>query len=172
MDDASQKNAAFELIQKGLTYIGENKIKEAVDCFQRSIEICKTPEGYTYWGWAVSFYKKFDEAIFLCKKAIGMDPDFGNPYNDIGCYLVELGDFDQAIEWFEKAKSAKRYETRYFPYLNLGRLYLKNSDIEKAKKEFLEVINLSPFNLEAQKALYRISCLEGKNKHFYFCSLN
>ena len=32
-----------------------------------------------------------------------MDPDFGNPYNDIGAYLIEMGRLDEAIPWLEKA---------------------------------------------------------------------
>src|SRR5207253_8419965 len=38
-----------------------------------------------------------------CKKAIAVDPTFGNPYNDIGAYLIERGEHAQAIPWLEKA---------------------------------------------------------------------
>jgi len=31
---------------------------------------------------------KVQEAIEECKRAIEVDPDFGNPYNDIGSYLI------------------------------------------------------------------------------------
>ena len=33
---------------------------------------------------------QLDEAIEECHRAIRTDPDFGNPYNDIGAYLIEL----------------------------------------------------------------------------------
>jgi tetratricopeptide (TPR) repeat protein len=33
-----------------------------------------------------------DDAIAECKKAVELDPDLGNPYNDIGAYLIEKGD--------------------------------------------------------------------------------
>ena len=32
-------------------------------------------------------------------------PTFGNPYNDIGAYLIAKGELDEAIEWLEKAKT-------------------------------------------------------------------
>jgi hypothetical protein len=32
-----------------------------------------------------------DDAITECHHAIEVDPDFGNPYNDIGAYLIEQG---------------------------------------------------------------------------------
>ena len=47
-------------------------------------------------------------------------PTFGNPYNDIGAYLIEKGDLDEAIPWFQKAMQARRYESPAFPHLNLG----------------------------------------------------
>ena len=51
-------------------------------------------------------------------------PDFGNPYNDIGAYMIELGQFDEAIPWLQQAIEAPRYEPRHFPHYNLGRAYL------------------------------------------------
>jgi Flp pilus assembly protein TadD len=40
-----------------------------------------------------------EEAIAECHRAIEIDPDFGNPYNDIGAYLIERGDLRGAIPW-------------------------------------------------------------------------
>jgi hypothetical protein len=31
---------------------------------------------------------------------------------------------DEAIPWLGKAKQARRYEPRQFPFMNLGRVYL------------------------------------------------
>ena len=53
-----------------------------------------------------------------------MDPDFGNPYNDIGAYLIQMGRLDEAIPWLEKATRAPRYEAPHFPRFNLGRAYV------------------------------------------------
>ena len=66
---------------------------------------------------------RLDDAIEECHKAIAQDPDFGNPYNDIGAYLIEKGELDEAIVWFQKALQARRYESPAFPHLNLGRVY-------------------------------------------------
>ena len=57
--------------------------------------------------------------------AIAVDPAFGNPYNDIGAYLIELGREAEAITWLERAKRAARYEPRHYPYFNLARVYVK-----------------------------------------------
>jgi hypothetical protein len=39
-------------------------------------------------------------------RAIQVDPDFGNPYNDIGAYLINLGRHDEAMAWLEQAIGA------------------------------------------------------------------
>src|SRR5678816_2712506 len=54
------------------------------------------------------------------RRPIDVDPTVGNPYNDIGSYLMKQGKLDDAIVWLEKAKSAPRYEPRHYPYLNLA----------------------------------------------------
>ena len=52
-----------------------------------------------------SFQGRPDDAIAECKIAIAVDPDFGNPYNDIGAYLIELGREEEAVTWLERAKT-------------------------------------------------------------------
>jgi len=56
-------------------------------------------------------------------EGIEVDPEFGNPYNDIGAYLIEQGKHDEAIPWLERALRAARYESYHFPWFNLGRAY-------------------------------------------------
>ena len=79
---------------------------------------------------------KFDDAIEQCKTAILVDPGFGNPYNDIGSYLIQKGELDKAIPWLEMAKKAPRYEPRHFPYLNLFRVYLSQGRLDEAQREY------------------------------------
>jgi tetratricopeptide (TPR) repeat protein len=51
---------------------------------------------------------------------------------------------EEAIPWLEKAKQAKRYEPRHFPYINLGRVYLAKGMIRKALEEFRGALKLNP----------------------------
>ena len=41
--------------------------------------------------------KDFAAAIADCHRAIDLDPEYGNPYNDIGAYYLELGQLDDTI---------------------------------------------------------------------------
>ena len=63
---------------------------------------------------------QYQQAIEEAQKVIRLDPDFGNPYNDTGVYLIELEKEDEAIAYLEKAKAAKRYCCYQFPHFNLA----------------------------------------------------
>jgi len=93
-------------------------------------------------GWAYSKQGRPDLAIQECLKAIHIDSEFGNSYNDIGSYLVSQGKIADAFYWFERAKKAKRYESPHFPYLNLGRLYEKQGNLIRALGEYRKAMVL------------------------------
>src|SRR5579872_1535782 len=82
----------------------------AVELYKGSLALNPTAEAHTFLGWTYHFQGKIEEAIAECKLAIEVDPDFGNPYNDIGVYLMDLGRHDEAIHWLEQAIKAKRYD--------------------------------------------------------------
>jgi Tfp pilus assembly protein PilF len=81
---------------------------------------------------------RLDDAIKECRRAIAMDPDFGNPYNDIGSYLIKKGKLREAIVWLKRAKTARRYQPRHYPYENLGRIYMAMDRVEEAQREFAQ----------------------------------
>ena len=128
----------------GQTHQRRGNVQHAIGFYSQSIGLYPTAEAYTFRGWAYSLLGRVDDAIQECKKAIAVDPTFGNPYNDIGSYLVEKGHVDEAIEWLEKAKAAPRYEPRHFPYLNLGHIYARKGMGLRAIEEFEAALELQP----------------------------
>src|SRR6195256_4396013 len=108
----------------------------AAELYLESLALHPTAEAYTFLGWTYHFQGRLEEAIAECKRAIEIDPDFGNPYNDIGAYLIEMRRFDEAIPWLERATEAKRYDPRHYPYYNLGRAYLAKEMYSRARESF------------------------------------
>lgn len=106
---------ARELWELGTKRLSEGQVEEAVELFERSIAAKPTAEGHTFRGWALSHLGRLEEAIEDCKHAIRLDPDFGNPYNDIGVYLMQNGQLDEAIPWLERAKLTKPMNPGTFP---------------------------------------------------------
>ncbi|HQY94237.1 tetratricopeptide repeat protein, partial [Caldilinea sp.] len=56
----------------------------AIHDYKASIRLFPTAEAYTFLGWVYAHLDLYDEALTACKLAIEVDPEFGNPYNDIG----------------------------------------------------------------------------------------
>ena len=159
--DAQQKESteksqrAEELYNAGymLTVLGW--YAEAIRLLEKSLEIQPTAEAYTYLGWTFSRLRNFRRAIAEAKKAIRTDPDYGNPYNDLGVYLMAQGKEDEAIPYLEKAMRAKRYCCYQFPHYNMGRIYLKKKMYEKARREFQKALAIDPDYAPAAEALKR-----------------
>jgi tetratricopeptide (TPR) repeat protein len=135
--EESTKRAEF-LLREAYTAQMSKNFDMAIDLYKQSIELHPTAEAHTYLGWTYSNLDRLDDAIEECQRAIHVDPDFGNPYNDIGSYLMKQGKTEEAIGWLEKAKGAPRYEPRHYPYLNLGRLYLALGRFQEAHREFAQ----------------------------------
>ena len=151
-----EKQEAIELFRKAHELQMKGALEEAVELYKKSIEIYPTAEAYTFLGWTYSFMGRYDEAIEECHKAIDTDPDFGNPYNDIGAYLIEQNRLDEAIPWLEKAARAPRYESYCFPHLNLGRIWERKGEWYKAMDEYQKSLRADPNYAPAAKALGRI----------------
>ena len=144
---------AYLLWQQGYQLHLAGAYEEAIKRFEQSIELHPTAEAHTFLGWSMSYLGRVEEAIEECKKAIAIDPDFGNPYNDIGVYLIDLGRPDEAIGWLEKAIGAKRYCCYQFPHFNLGRVQLMKGQLEEAKRSFERALSYDPNYLPAHQGL-------------------
>jgi Tfp pilus assembly protein PilF len=128
-------------------------LDDSIRLYRQSIALHPTADAHTYLGWAYSFQGRIDEAIAQCEIAIQLDPQFGNPYNDLGVYLMQQQKFDEAIPWLERAKQAQRYEPRHFPYINLGRVYMTKGMLQKAIEEFRGAVRLNPADAELVQLL-------------------
>ncbi len=153
MENKDHLALAYDLFQEAYEHQMEGELDAAIELYQRSINTYPTAEAHTFLGWTYSFQGKLDEAIEECKKAIAIDPDFGNPYNDIGAYLIEKSLHEDAIPWLKKAASAKRYENCHFAHYNLGRAYIGLDLLNKARQEFERALTIRPEYDVAQDAL-------------------
>jgi tetratricopeptide (TPR) repeat protein len=135
---------AWELLQAGYRAQMEGELDRAVELYKDSLDLHPTAEAHTYLGWTYHYQGKAEDAIAECKRAIALDPDFGNPYNDIGAYMIALGRYDEAIPWLERAVTAPRYEPRHYPHFNLGRAYFAKGMITRARECFQHALEIEP----------------------------
>jgi Tfp pilus assembly protein PilF len=148
--------AAWELLKEAYQYQVGGEYDMAVELYKRSLKLHPTAEAYTYLGWTYRYQGKLEEAIAECKKAIQLDPEFGNPYNDIGAYLIEKGEFDEALPWLERALHSRRYESYHYPHYNLGRAYMAKEMYTKARYHFEQALKLVPDYAPASEGLEKV----------------
>jgi Tfp pilus assembly protein PilF len=147
---------AVELLEDAYRKQMAGDLESAIALYRQSIALHPTAEAHTFLGWTYSFQGRLEEAIAECKEAIAVDAEFGNPYNDIGSYLIKLGRLDEAISWLERAIEAPRYEPRHYPHCNLGHVYWAKGLLARARSEFERALEIEPGYPFARAALAAI----------------
>ena len=150
------KREAIELFERAYRAQMETNYEAAIELYQRSIAAYPTAEAHTFLGWVYSFQERYDEAIEECLDAIRVDPTFGNPYNDIGSYLIAKGDIYDCVRWFKRALEAPRYESYAFPHFNLGRVYEMRGHLLEAARHYGLALEQQPGYAHVALALHKL----------------
>lgn len=150
---------AVESFDKAYQLHLKGNIECAIKEYQASIDFFPTAKAYSFLGLAYGLQGNFELAIEECKNAIRLEPEYVNPYNEIGTYLISLGRDDEAISWFEKALEIKDKDINHLSYFNLGKIFEKKGNWLKALKYFNEAILIDPDYEPAQDEIIRLSTL-------------
>lgn len=141
---------AFEAQKQG-------EFQQALGLYRASLNSHPSAEAYAYMGWTYSFLGDYQKAIHFCQKAIEIDPEFGNPYNDIGAYLIEMGRFEEALPWLRRATRASRYDCSHYPWYNMGKVYERLGHPMRAKDAYARALLANRGYPLAVDALLRIT---------------
>jgi len=153
------KYRAKELFQEAYEAQQEKNYDAAIALYKQSIAVYPTAEAHTFLGWVYSFQERYDEAIAECLEAIRVDETLGNPYNDIGSYLLSKGDTYGCVRWFKRALLAPRYESYAYPHFNLGKVYeLRHRYLDAARHYGMSLKQQPGFN----QALTGLRRVQGK----------
>lgn len=151
-----ENSRARDEFMRGYKLQMDGELDHAIEAYRMSLEYQETAEAHTFLGWALSHQNRLDEAIQECRRAIELDPDFGNPYNDIGVYRLKQGEMEDAKPWFERALEAPRYDSYCFPHFNLGRVHLYRGHFGAAARHFKEALKERSDFSKAKNALLKI----------------
>jgi len=93
-----------ELYNKGVTLFFSGKHKEAIEYFDKAIEV--DPNFIHAWsnkGRSLSELGNHEAALECCEKVVELDPQFEFAFHNKGCELCQIGRYEEAIEYFDKA---------------------------------------------------------------------
>ncbi len=152
MEDDIAREKALVLLDQAFRHQMRGEFGRAIQLYKRSIDTFPTAKAHTFLGWTYSQMDRYDEAIAQCEIAIGLDAEYGNPYNDIGAYLMALDRHQEAIGWLEKAAAMASYETPEFAYTNLGQAYEHLRRFRSALQAYEQALSRDPLYQPARLA--------------------
>lgn len=155
----SPLEASKEYLNKAYALQMKGQFEAAILNYKKSLELFPTAEAHTFLGWTYSFLGNLDGAIEECKNAIAIDPDYGNPYNDIGAYLIQQGKYDEAMTWLEMALRAKNYDNPQFAHVNMGRVFEAKGLWFEALDEFRAAMEIAPEYILAKQYFNKLQGL-------------
>lgn len=131
-------------IELANAYIEMQDLVSAMDHFQAAIEI--DPEKVETWQRIAEFCLIYDidleglgrEAV---EKSMSLSPEDGVSLDLMGWMLMEKGDFDNAIKFFQKSLSINPGDARV--HMHLGQGYMNLDRPNEARLEFQKAIDLS-----------------------------
>jgi Tfp pilus assembly protein PilF len=154
--DQHRHKEALRILGVALRYHRAGDLRRAIYHYRRSIELVPTAEAYTFLGWAYSCQGDLEQAITECRRAIDVDPSLGNPYNDLGAYLIELGRVEEAVAWLERALAAPRFESYCHPHYHLGRALEQLGRPGEAIRSYRRALEEDPAFIPARLALSKL----------------
>ena len=129
----------------GIIYLDSKKYDQAVEAFQKAIEI--DPEyklAYMNTGVVYARQGKHREAIEMYKKIVEKYPKYTLALSNIGIGYRDLGDFDTALEWFKKSVEAK--PDYGFGWGEIANVYRKKGKYDEAIKYYEISLKHDPKN--------------------------
>ncbi|KAG0570492.1 hypothetical protein KC19_6G166500 [Ceratodon purpureus] len=124
--------AATQQFQQGQMELSGGNMGAATHAFRAACHFNPSAAAYTFMAWMQRLAgADRSECVRECARAIFLDNDYGNPWNDVACELWDAGDISLAARFFQRAKACSRYEVGagHLPYLNLAKLRLSESPV-------------------------------------------
>lgn len=101
-----------------------------------------------------------EEAMFIFKKAIGLDPWCSAPHVNLGNCFCATGNNKRARRSYQRGIELEPDNPQ--AHFNLARLLVDESEYESAEAEFLQVLDIDPVYSDVHAELGRLYSLQGR----------
>lgn len=141
-DSTDPAEQAHVLWKEGAGLHLERDYEGAIEHYRRALKLHPTARTHTYLAWSLSRLGRYRDAVRHCRRAIEMDPYYPNAYNDLGAYLVELGQAGEAIPWLRRALELESYCCPQYSHYQLARAFLLQARVEDARRELVTALSI------------------------------
>ena len=150
----------------GLILTEQNKINEAVNCYNLGIKI--QPDYAMFYNNLGNIFKDredYEKAKNYFEKSINLDNEIPEPHNNLGNLYTIINKHKDAINCFKKAIKIKN--NFFFSYYNLGTTYKSLGEFDNAINVLKKCIILNPNFFPAHRTLSQmIKYKSEKNAHY------
>ncbi len=159
---ASEVDIANEYFLKGTEYYNNKEYTKAINEYYTAVKLAPTNGLYRLsLASAYGKDKQYAQAIPHLKKAVRLDTTLIDVYYLIEDFYAKIGKEDSAITYFEVEKQA--FPARIDIYINLGHLYYRKKNFERALEEFGKAQLLKPDNPVVHTGLGVVALAQGKD---------
>jgi len=156
----------------GLALSGQNKIDEAIMCYEKGIQI-DAKYSMIYNNLGQIFYNKglteknsnnyIKKAEDLYKKSIFLDKKIPEPLTNLGTLYSSINKNEEAIKYHKKAIEVN--PNFYYAHYNLSNVYVSIGKFSEAEKHLKESININQDFFHAHRLLSRIINYKKNDSH-------
>jgi tetratricopeptide (TPR) repeat protein len=136
----------------GLAFLEKGKADEALEKFQKALEINPNyPEAHTNLGFAFFQKGEADEAIQQFQKALESNPNNAEAHTNLGNAFFRTGQLSEAIEQYEMAVKINPKFAQ--AHSNLGAVFSQKGELDEAIAQYHEALEINPNLAEAHMNL-------------------
>ena len=141
--EAAREQLAVIYYNRGLAYARSNQYEEAINDFNKALELDPKYAGaYNNRGNVYHELKQYKKAIEDYNKALELNPNLTVTYSNRGITYCKLNKTEEAIEDYNAAiKLNSKYAKAYY---DRGNAYYELNNYKKAIKDFKKALELNP----------------------------
>ncbi len=127
-----------------VVYVKNKEPQKAVDTVKKAMEFAEDEDYTLYYiaGTACMAMKNFDEGVKFLEKAIELNPEHAQLYNNLGTCYVTIGVLDKAYENFLKASELEPENS--ITYFNIGSILQLQNKHKEACEFFKKAYMIEP----------------------------
>ena len=158
-----QKENAAAYLGRGNAFYNKENYGKALDDFSATIRLdSQNPSAYGLRGLIYQKTNRDDKALNDFGEAIRINPEFSLLYASRGKSFLNLKKYDEAIDDYSNAVKFNNSGNAADFFFERGIAYFKKDELEKAVRDFTEVINLDPKSFGAYQNRGAVYLKQGK----------
>lgn len=140
-------------------YLRLGRPQDALESLSRSLQLRPTAEAYQNLGVVQMNQGRYEQAYEALRQALQLNPDDGQSIRSMGELYFRVGQYQTALEWFDKVSD----EEDAMLELARGHCHLRLEHHPEALRHFETYLKLAPRGLQAKETRRLIRQLRPKN---------